>query len=164
MAYTDSSFLRYLKTCELNSPRQVRWVSLIESYDVKIAHIHGITNTAAYSLSRPRGDLNQLLPVDNMEDWTQQYMTLDTPIAGHAPWKPNQPRANTSFHHGNWWLDDRIIVPRPRQEEVVGSCHDAITAGNWGSCKTLQILQRRYGFDDMKEFVDHHIRTCHTCQ
>ena len=23
-AYTDSSFLRYLKTCELNSPRQVR--------------------------------------------------------------------------------------------------------------------------------------------
>ena len=28
-SYTDSPFLRYLKTCELNSPRQVRWVSLI---------------------------------------------------------------------------------------------------------------------------------------
>ena len=67
-AYTDSSFLRYLKTRELNSPRQVRWVSLIESYGVKIAHIHGTTNTAADSLSRPRGDIIPLLPVDNMED------------------------------------------------------------------------------------------------
>ena len=28
--YTDSSFLRYLKTCELNSPRQVRWVSSLK--------------------------------------------------------------------------------------------------------------------------------------
>ena len=48
-AYTDSSFLRYLKTYELNSPRQVRWVALIESYGVKIAHIPGTTNTAGDS-------------------------------------------------------------------------------------------------------------------
>ena len=164
MAYTDSSFLRYLKTCELNSPRQVRWVALIESYGVKIAHIPGTTNTAADSLSRPTGDINPLLPVDPSENWKQQYEALDLPICGYAPWHPNQPPTNTSFHHGKWWLDDCILVPRPRREDVAGYCHDAITAGNWGSRKTLQILQRQYVFDDRKEFVDHNVRTCHTCQ
>ena len=49
-AYTDSSFLRFLNTCELNSPRQVRWVSLINTYNVEIMHIPGTTNTAAESL------------------------------------------------------------------------------------------------------------------
>ena len=103
-------------------------MSLIERYGVKIAHIPVTTNTAEDSLRRPRGDINPLLPVDNMEDWTQQYVTLDLPIAGHVPWKPNQPRTNTYFHHGKWWLDDRILVPKTRREEVVTSCHDAITA------------------------------------
>ena len=122
------------------------------------------TNTAAGSLSRPRGDINPLLPVDNREVWTQHYVTLDLPIAGYAPWKPNQPRTNTSFHHGKWWLDDRILVPKTKREEVVASCHDAITSGQCGSRKTLQILLHRYVFDDAKDFVDNHIRTCHTCQ
>ena len=99
-----------------------------------------------------------------MKNWKQQYETLDLPNAGYAPWKPNQPRTNTSNHHGKWWLDDRILVPKTICEEVVTNCHDAIAARHWGSRKTLHILQRRYVFDDMKEFVDNHIRTCHTCQ
>ena len=33
-AYTDSSFLRYLKTCELTSPRHACLVSLIDTYNV----------------------------------------------------------------------------------------------------------------------------------
>ena len=134
-------------------------MALIESCGVKIAHIPGTTNSAADSLSRPRGDINPLLPVDPMEDWVQQYETLDLPVAGYAPWRPNQPRTNTPFHHGKWWLDDRILVPNTRREEVVTNCHDAITAEYWGSRKTLHILQHQYVFDDMEEFVDNHIRT-----
>ena len=92
--------------------------------------------------------------MDPGEDWKTKYETLDLPIAGDTPWRPNQPRTNTSFHHGKWWLDDRNLVPRPRREEVVNYANDAITAGHWGSRKTLQILQRRYVFDDMKEFME----------
>ena len=61
------------------------WMSLIESYGVKIAHIPGTTNTAADSHSRPRCDINPLLPVDPMEDWKRQYETLDLPLSGYAP-------------------------------------------------------------------------------
>ena len=51
-AFTDSTFLKYLKTYELSSPRQVRWVSLIESFNVELTHIPGVTNTAADASSR----------------------------------------------------------------------------------------------------------------
>ena len=39
-----------------------------------------------------------------------------------------------------------------------------MTAGHWGARKTLQILQRKYFFNNMKEAVDLHVRTCNICQ
>ena len=89
--YTDSSFLRYLKTCELNSPRQVRWVSLIETYNVQFTHIPGTTNTAADAISRLKGAIASILPLEPAEDWSDLYTLRDPPIAGFAPWKPDAP-------------------------------------------------------------------------
>ena len=65
-AYTDSTFVRYVKTCEINSSRQVIWVSLIETYNVEFAHIPGTTNTAADALSRLKGSLMPTLPMDTV--------------------------------------------------------------------------------------------------
>ena len=39
-----------------------------------------------------------------------------------------------------------------------------MTAGHWGARKTLQIFLRRYVFNNMKEAVDLHVKTCNTCQ
>ena len=72
-AYTDSTFVKYLRTCELNSPRQVRWVSLIESYNVEFTHIPGTTNTAADALSRLDHSLMPLQLSDTKEDWISDY-------------------------------------------------------------------------------------------
>ena len=35
-AYTYNSFLRYLRTCEIQSPRQAHWAALIDTYNVEI--------------------------------------------------------------------------------------------------------------------------------
>ena len=72
-AYTDNSFFRYLRTCEIQSPRQARWVALIDTYNVEIQHIPGTTNTAADSLSRPTGVINPLLTMDPVEGWKPPY-------------------------------------------------------------------------------------------
>ena len=81
--------MRYLKTVEVTSARMMRWISLIGTYTVEFTHIPGTTNIAADALSRLKGDINPLLPVDPREDWKQQYETLDLPIAGYTPWRPN---------------------------------------------------------------------------
>ena len=143
-AYTDSTFVRYLKTCELNSPRQARWVSLIETYNVEFTHISGTTNTAIDALSRLKGSLMPILPMDPVEDCGSLYMTDNTPIAGLTPWRADTERTN---------MDDLVLVPDEKIDDVITSCHNAITAGHWGSRKTLQILQRRYQFDNMKDSV-----------
>ena len=64
-------------------------MSIINTYNVEIMHIHGTTNTAADSLSRIKGDINPLLPMDPAEDWRKQYEGQDIPIAWHTPWRPN---------------------------------------------------------------------------
>ena len=84
-AYTDNLFMRDLKTCGLNSPRQVRWVSIIETYNVQFTHIPGTTHTADDALSRLKGAMAPILPLEPAEDWTELYTSRDTPIAGFAP-------------------------------------------------------------------------------
>ena len=133
--YIDSSFLRYHKTCELNSPRQVRWVSIIEIYNVQFTHIPGTKNTAADALSRLNGAIAPILPLEPAEDWSDLYTSRDTRIAGFAPWGHDVPVTNTSFHHGKWWFDDLILGPTTKIEEVLTSYHDAITACHCGSRK-----------------------------
>ena len=52
LAYTDNVALRYWRTAQNLSPRQVRWLAFLGMFDLEIAHIPGVTNTAADALSR----------------------------------------------------------------------------------------------------------------
>ena len=50
LAYTDNVALRYWRTAQNLSPRQVRWLAFLGMFDLEIAHIPGVTNTAADSM------------------------------------------------------------------------------------------------------------------
>ena len=52
LACTDNVALCYWKTAQNLSPRHFRWLAYIGMFDLDIAHIPGITNTAADALSR----------------------------------------------------------------------------------------------------------------
>ena len=52
LAYTDNVALRHWKTAQNLPPRHVRWLAYIGMFDLDIAHITGVTNTAADALSR----------------------------------------------------------------------------------------------------------------
>ena len=80
-AYTDSTFLKYLKTYELSSPRQVRWVSIIETFDVEFTHIPGVTNTAADALSRLDHSTMPILMPYPVEDWSADYQSQQGAIS-----------------------------------------------------------------------------------
>ena len=102
---------------------------------------------------------------DPNESWMSDYIQQDHPINGFKPWEDREtPQNNIFYHHGKYWVDDRIMVLESRITEVISGSHDAVTAGHWGSRKALQMLQRKYIFNDMKEHVDHHVKTCNVCQ
>ena len=54
LVYTDNIATRHILTSPATtlSPRQVRWLQLIEQFNVDLRHIKGTTNTAADTLSR----------------------------------------------------------------------------------------------------------------
>ena len=52
LAYTDNVALRYWKTAQNLSPHHVRGIAYIGMIDMDIAHISGITNTAADAISQ----------------------------------------------------------------------------------------------------------------
>ena len=70
LAYTDNVALKYWRTSENLSPRQVRWVAHISMFDIEIAHIPGVTNTAADALSR----LACPLLAQAEDDWKTDYV------------------------------------------------------------------------------------------
>ena len=71
IAYTDSSFLKFLNTLKTPSPRVVRWIADMSLYIYEVRHIHGSTDTAADDLPRmyPEESL-ALLKIDVSPDWT----------------------------------------------------------------------------------------------
>ena len=148
----------------MSSPRQVRWVSLTETFNVEFTHIPGVTNTASNALSRLDHSLMPILMPDTVEDWSADYQSQQGGISGLSPWTEMTAEALTTFHRGKYWHDDRILVPDSRIGEIITWYHDAMTAGHWGARKTHQILQRKYIFNNMKEAVDLHVRTCNICQ
>ena len=52
IAYTDSSFLKFLTTLNTHSQRVVRWMADLSLCTYEVRHIPGSTNTAADALSR----------------------------------------------------------------------------------------------------------------
>ena len=69
LVYTDNSPLRYWRTAENLSPRQIRWLSYIQMFDIEVVHLPGKDNTAADALSR-------LQPMQTHvdDDWTTAYL------------------------------------------------------------------------------------------
>ena len=52
VAHTDNMALKYWRTAQNLSPRQMRWLAYLQLFDLKVVYIPGSTNTAADALSR----------------------------------------------------------------------------------------------------------------
>ena len=102
-----------------------------------------------------------ILPVD--ESWEADYRA--DPVLKDIIFTPSgEFREPSNFRHGRWWVGDRVAVPESRVSEILTAYHDGICAGHWGAKKTHQVISRDYSFPNMFARVQHHVRTCPTCQ
>ena len=61
---------------------------------------------------------------------------------------------------------ERLVVPNQRSlvHELLRLHHDAEIAGHWGIQKTLELLQRKFKWEGMRQDVEEYVQTCPVCQ
>ena len=157
-AYTDSTFLKYISTMKNPSPRVVRWLSDLALFNYELKHIPGSTNTAADALSRPDDEATLcVLDLDLDMSWEPAYR--EDPDVYPLYFAPAEDNAGAmlqphEWHHGRFWVDDRIVVPRTAS--VLEQYHDQLVAG---IPKTVEIIKRRFTFPRICQAVLQHVRT-----
>ena len=112
IVYTDHAALRYLLSNHDAKPRLIRWILLLQEFDLEIRDKKGIENTVADHLSRLRldGGSSAHLPIsDSFPDEQLLYIsalntTNATSIQGHATrFTPHATR--TSLQSDPWYAD-----------------------------------------------------------
>ena len=129
-------------------------------FDLDIAHIPGITNTAADALSRLASPA-LCCPVigSPTDDWKDAYKLDPRTRAAHFDASGDFVNPN-AYHHGRLWDHDRIVVPRSKVRFAITQCHTGILRGHWGPRKTFDLVPRQYSFPNMKQFVAEFVRVC----
>jgi transposase InsO family protein len=60
----------------------------------------------------------------------------------------------------------RLVVPNQRSlvHELLRLHHDEPSAGHWGVQKTMELLQRKFKWDGMRQDIEEYVQTCPVCQ
>ena len=157
--HTDNIALHHWTTAPNLSPRVIRWLADVESFNIDFEHILGTSNTAADALSR----LCPMIASDSDTSWMADYkadpLTFSQYFAPDGFLLPT-----TDFKHGRIWRVDRVIVPASRVQEVIRNHHSSVLARHWNSHKTRHLVERRHSFHGLPASTEKFVECCEICQ
>ena len=186
--FTDHSALKYLLTKKNFKARLIRWVLLLQEFNLQIKDKKGVENVVADHLSRLTIAHNTHNPPINDEFPEESLLLVENaPCYAHfvnflatgelpADWKAQDRKFFFVKIHSYYWEDpflykycaDQIIrrcVPEGEQQGILSHCHENACGGHFASQKTaMKVLQ--YGFYWPSLFKDAHTicRECNKCQ
>ena len=166
--FTDHSTLKYLLTKKNAKARLIRWVLLLQEFNLQIKDKNGVENVVTDHLSRLTIAHNTHNPPIN-DEFPEESLFL----VGNAPWyahianllatrelpvnwKAQCRKFFFSKIQSYYWEDpflykycvDQIIkrcVPEGEQQGILSHCHENACGGHFASQKTtMKVLQ--YGF------------------
>nr|CAN66653.1 hypothetical protein VITISV_014606 [Vitis vinifera] len=188
IVFTDHSALKYLLTKQDAKARLIRWILLLQKFDLQIKDKKGVENVVADHLSRLVITHNShSLPINDDFPEESLMFLVKTPwyahianylVTGEIPseWNAQDRKHFFSKIHAYYWEEpflfkycvDQIIrkcVPEDEQQGILSHCHENACGGHFASQKTaMKVLQS--GFTWPSLFKDAHImcRSCDRCQ
>ena len=185
---TDHLALKYLLTKHNAKARLIRWVLLLQEFNLQIKDKKGIENVVAHHLSRLTVAHNTHNPPINDEFPEESLLLVEnTPWYAHmanylaigevpAYWKAHDRKFFFSKIHSYYWEEpfiykycaDQIIrkcVPEAEQLDILSHCPENACGGHFASQKTARkVLQSRFYWPFL--FKDAHTmcRECDKCQ
>ena len=192
IVHSDHAALRYLLSKPNAKPRLIRWVLLLQEFDLEIKDKKGSENLVADHLSRLISDFNSLKDESN-DDIVETFPDEQLFFIGPNPWYADIVnylttgvlRPNTSYQEKKrffktikdyFWDDpylykigqDQVIrrcVPEEEHKSILTFCHELHCGGHFGGEKTARkILQSGFFWPTL--FKDAHMfcAQCDRCQ
>ncbi|KAL5550284.1 hypothetical protein UlMin_000460 [Ulmus minor] len=170
IVYTDHSALRYLFAKKDAKPRLLRWILLLQEFDLEIKDKKGTENVIADHLSR----MNHVQPNEEIDGDINEIFSNEQLLAvGEAPWyadivnylaKGTPPPELSYQGKKKFFADIKIIrrcVPEEEMESILQHCHSREVGGHFGATKTAaKVLQSGFHwptlFKDAYNFVWHY--------
>ena len=160
IVYTDHATLKYLFDKQDSTPRLLRWILLLQEFDVEIRDKRGCENTIADHLSRmsPIEETEDKRPIkDEFADehiltvigvpWFADYANYL--VGGIIPDDFDSNRKKKFVHDCRFYLWDdpflykrgvdglvRRCVPEEEQRDVLKACHDSEYRGHFSGDRT----------------------------
>ncbi|GJR21422.1 reverse transcriptase domain-containing protein [Tanacetum coccineum] len=166
IVYTDHSALKYLMNKQDAKPRLLRWVLLLQEFDITIRDKKGSENLAADHLSRLENphkdvlenkDINENFPLE----------TLGVISSGSTPWFADF----SNFHAGNFIIkgmttqQKKKCVHGQEANDILKACHEGPTGGHHSANLTAQkVFDASFFWPTIYRDAHTMIKSCNTCQ
>jgi hypothetical protein len=186
VVYTDHAAIRYLMTKKDAKPRLIRWILLLQEFDVEIKDRKGTENPVADHLSRIEAgkevSVNDALPGEalmNISSSIPWYADLVNYIVGKViPHEySHQQKKKFLYDVKKFYWDEpylyklcadgiiRRCIPLEEIKSVIYHCHSGAYGGHASTAKTqAKILQVGFYWPSMFNDVFNFVKSCDACQ
>ena len=189
VVHTDHSAIKYLMTKKDAKPRLIRWVLLLQEFDVEIKDKKGTKNLVADHLSRLEGARDDIPVNDEFPDeklfaiedkktvpWFADYVNYL--VAKVIPPEFDYQKKKRFFAHLKhyYWEEpilyrhcaDQVIrrcVPEDEMHSILDHCHTLPCGGHFGGQKTAaKVLQSGFYWPSLFKDAHQFVSICDKCQ
>ncbi|WJZ98608.1 hypothetical protein VitviT2T_017120 [Vitis vinifera] len=188
VVFTDHSALKYLLTKQDAKARLIRWILLLQEFNLQIRDKKGVENVVADHLSRlVIAHDSHGLPIN--DDFPEEsLMSIEVApwyshianylVTGEVPseWSAQDKKHFFAKIHAYYWEEpflfkycaDQIIrkcVPEQEQSGILSHCHDSACGGHFASQKTaMRVVQSGFWWPSLFKDAHSMCKGCDRCQ
>ncbi|XP_070014451.1 uncharacterized protein [Nicotiana sylvestris] len=157
IVYTDHAAIRYLIEKKESKPRLIRWVLLLQEFDLEIRDRKGTENQVSYHLSRLEGAEKKVEVEDITETFPDEQLLAMT--MEEAPWYADI---------ANYLASDNMIrrcIPEKGQHSDLQACHASPYGGHFGGIRTAaKVLESSLYWLTLLKDAYAWVKSCDECQ
>lgn len=189
IVYTDHAAIKYLLTKSDSKPRLIRWILLLQEFDLEIKDKAGKENLVADHLSRLVNDEVTIKQQEIIEEFPDEklFMMQERPwfadianfkVAGVLPEGLNWHQRKKFFRDANYYVWDdphlfkigadnllRRCVTKEEAKNILWHCHNSPYGGHYSGERTAaKVLQSGFFWPTLFKDAYEHAQRCDSCQ